>query len=171
MVRKKLRLSSIPATCKLEMDFFRSLEIIAVSCNVIKSRTALSRDTWHVERAGISFRCSFIVTLGSRGYFFLIDTEAALTQNKKRRVEKNNIFFPSALCASLTRLRREPSVSIRKKNLWNPGYFIVRMKSNKDTRYNQTNCRPDYILDRIDSWCRFWKLRCFVIRTWPTCLH
>ena len=33
--------------------------------------------------------------------------------------------------------------------------FIVRMKSNKDTRYKQTNCRPDYILDRIDSWCRF----------------
>ena len=106
MVRKKLRLSGIPATCKLEMDFFRSLEIIAVSCNAIKSRTALSRDTWHVEWAGISFRCS----------------------------------------------------------------FIVRMKSNKDTRYKQTNCRPDYILDRIDSWCRFWKLSCFVIRTWPTCL-
>ena len=41
------------------------------------------------------------ITLGSGGYFFLIDTEAALTQKKK--------------CASLTRLRREPSVSIRKK--------------------------------------------------------
>ena len=27
--------------------------------------------------------------------------------------------------------------------------FIVRMKSNKDTRYKQTNYRPDYILDRI----------------------
>ena len=29
------------------------------------------------------------------------------------------------------------------------------------------NCRPDYILDSIDIWCRFWKLCCFVIRTWP----
>ena len=36
-------------------------------------------------------------------FFFLIDTEAALTQKK------------AAICASLTRLRREPSVSIRKK--------------------------------------------------------
>ena len=32
---------------------------------------------------------------------------------------------------------------------------FVEMKSNKDTRYKQTNCRPDYVLDRIDSWCRF----------------
>ena len=22
-------------------------------------------------------------------------------------------------------------------------------------RYKQTNCRPDYILERIDNWCRF----------------
>ena len=54
-------------------------------------------------------------TLGSRGFFCLIDTvptEAALTQKKKRR---GVIFFSSALCASLTQLRREPSVSIRKK--------------------------------------------------------
>ena len=28
--------------------------------------------------------------------------------------------------------------------------FIAEMKSNKDTRYKQTNCRPDYILERID---------------------
>ena len=27
---------------------------------------------------------------------------------------------------------------------------VVEMKSNKDTRYKQTNCRPKYILDRID---------------------
>ena len=33
--------------------------------------------------------------------------------------------------------------------------FIVGMKSNKDARYKQTNCRPDYVLDRIYSWCRF----------------
>ena len=33
--------------------------------------------------------------------------------------------------------------------------FIVRMKSNKDTRYKQTNCRPDYLLDRIDSYVDF----------------
>ena len=33
--------------------------------------------------------------------------------------------------------------------------FIVGMKSNKDTRCKQTNCRPDYELDRVDSWCRF----------------
>ena len=56
----------------------------------------------------------FVTTLGSRGFFFLIDTEAALTQ-KKSGEEKKEIFFSSALCASLTRLRREPSVSIRKK--------------------------------------------------------
>ena len=41
------------------------------------------------------------------------------------------------------------------------------MKPNKDTRYKQINCRPDYILEGIDIWCRFWKLRCFVIGTWP----
>ena len=28
--------------------------------------------------------------------------------------------------------------------------FIAEMKSNKDTRYKQTNCTPEYILDRID---------------------
>ena len=28
--------------------------------------------------------------------------------------------------------------------------FIAEMKSSKDTRYKQTNCRPEYILDRID---------------------
>ena len=33
--------------------------------------------------------------------------------------------------------------------------FIAEIKSNKDTRYKQTNCRPDYILERIDIWCRF----------------
>ena len=44
--------------------------------------------------------------------------------------------------------------------------FIAEMKSNKDTRYKQTNCRPDYVLESIDIWCRFWKLCCFVIRTW-----
>ena len=49
---------------------------------------------------------------GFQRIFFLIDNEAALKQKKAaRRV----IFFSSALCASLTRLRREPSVSIRKK--------------------------------------------------------
>ena len=32
---------------------------------------------------------------------------------------------------------------------------IVGMKSNKATRYKQTNYRRDYVLDRIDSWCRF----------------
>ena len=32
-------------------------------------------------------------------------------------------------------------------------------------RYKQTNCRPDYILERIENWCRFWKLCCFVLRT------
>ena len=46
--------------------------------------------------------------------FFLIDTKAALTQKKKKR-RGEIIIFSSALCASLTRLRREPSVSIRKK--------------------------------------------------------
>ena len=45
------------------------------------------------------------------------------------------------------------------------------MKSNKGTRYKKINCRPDYILERIDFWCRFWKLRCFVIGTWPKCLY
>ena len=49
--------------------------------------------------------------------------------------------------------------------------FISEMKSNKDTRYKQINCRPDYILERMDIWCRFWKLRCFVIGTWPKCLY
>ena len=28
--------------------------------------------------------------------------------------------------------------------------FTAEMKSNKDTRYKQTNCTPEYILDRID---------------------
>ena len=46
--------------------------------------------------------------------------------------------------------------------------LIAEVKSNKDTRYKQLNCTTDYILERI---CRFWKLRCFVIRTWPKCLH
>ena len=55
----------------------------------------------------------FVTTLGSRGFFFLIDTEAALTQKKKSGEEKKKVS--SALCASLTRLRREPSMSIRKK--------------------------------------------------------
>ena len=32
---------------------------------------------------------------------------------------------------------------------------FAEMKTNKDTRYKQTYCRPDYILDRIDIWCRF----------------
>ena len=45
------------------------------------------------------------------------------------------------------------------------------MKSNKVTRYKKSNCRPDYILHRIDIWCSFWKLRCFVISTWPTCFN
>ena len=49
--------------------------------------------------------------------------------------------------------------------------FIAEMKSHKDTRYKQSNCRPDYILERIDIWCRFRKLRCFVIRTWPTYVY
>ena len=49
--------------------------------------------------------------------------------------------------------------------------FTVEMKSNKDTRCKQTNCRPDYILDRRDIWCRFWKLCCSVIRTWSRCLR
>ena len=38
-------------------------------------------------------------------------------------------------------------------------------------KVKQINCRPDYILERIDIWWRFWKLRCFVVRTWPRCLH
>ena len=61
--------------------------------------------------------------LGSRGYFFLI-------VNARRRGEKS-IFFSSALCASLTRLRREPSVSIRKKYpleprvaFWRHAFFV-----------------------------------------------
>ena len=29
--------------------------------------------------------------------------------------------------------------------------FIVGMKSKKDTMYKQTNCKPDYLLDRIDG--------------------
>ena len=33
--------------------------------------------------------------------------------------------------------------------------FIAEMKLNKDARYKQTTCRSDYILDRIDIWCRF----------------
>ena len=41
-------------------------------------------------------------TLGSRGFFFSYRYWS-------------RVFFSSALCASLTRLRREPSVSIRKK--------------------------------------------------------
>ena len=41
--------------------------------------------------------------------------------------------------------------------------FTRETKSNKDSRYKQSNFRPDYILDRIDIWCRFWKLRCFAI--------
>ena len=49
--------------------------------------------------------------------------------------------------------------------------FIAEMKSHKDTRYKQSNCRPDYILERIDIWFRFRKLRCFVIRTWPTYVY
>ena len=28
--------------------------------------------------------------------------------------------------------------------------FIEEMNSNNDTRYKQSYCRPDYILDRID---------------------
>ena len=68
-------------------------------------------------------------TLGSRGYFFLIDTEAAaLTQGAEA---KKVFFFSSALCASLTRLRREPSVSIRKKYpleprvaFWRHAFFV-----------------------------------------------
>ena len=32
-------------------------------------------------------------------------------------------------------------------------------------RYKQTNCRPNYILEKIDNWCRFWKLCCFVLRS------
>ena len=35
----------------------------------------------------------FVTTLGSRGFFFLIDTEAALTQKKKkRRGEKKSLL-------------------------------------------------------------------------------
>ena len=61
-------------------------------------------------------------------------------------------FFLSALRASLTRLRREPSVSIRKKNiLWNSGYRYV--------------CNIE-----IGYWWRIWPLflfssRCFRGRT------
>ena len=33
--------------------------------------------------------------------------------------------------------------------------FHRRNKSNKGTRYKKINCRPDYILERIDFWCRF----------------
>ena len=99
------------------MDFFRSLEIIAVSCNVIKSRTALSRDTWHVERAGISFRCSFIVTLGSRGYFFLIDTEAALTQNKSGEKKKNRGYFFLLGALRLVDAASPRTISVDKKKI------------------------------------------------------
>ena len=35
--------------------------------------------------------------------------------------------------------------------------FIAEMKSNKDTSYKPTNCRPDFILERVDIWCRFSK--------------
>ena len=50
--------------------------------------------------------------------------------------------------------------------------FISEMKPNKDKlRYKQINCRPDYILERIHGWCRFWKLCCFVIGTWPKRLN
>jgi len=66
------------------------------------------------------------ITLGSRGYFFLIDTggsrRSRVNAEEKKiltpRRKKYFIFFSSAL----TRLRREPSVSIRKNILWNPGY-------------------------------------------------
>ena len=60
-------------------------------------------------------------TLGSRGYFFLIDTDGSrrsrLDEAQSAEVKKIIIiiiFFYSALCTSLTRLRREPSESIRK---------------------------------------------------------
>ena len=61
-----------------------------------------------------------------RIFFFFIDTEAAaLTQG----AEEKKIF--SVLCASLTRLRREPSVSIRKKYpleprvaFWRHAFFV-----------------------------------------------
>ena len=54
--------------------------------------------------------------------FFLIDTDGSRRSrvNEVQSAEEKNIiiiiiFFSSALCASLRRLRREPSVSIRKK--------------------------------------------------------
>ena len=61
-------------------------------------------------------------TLGSRGYFFLIDTDGSRWSrlNEAQSAEEKKIiivimFFSSAVCTSLTRLGREPSVSIRKK--------------------------------------------------------
>ena len=71
-------------------------------------------------------------TLGSRGYFFLIDTEAVNAASPrtvsvdKKKISSGTqvIFLSSALCASLTRLRREPSVSIRKKYPLEPRLFF-----------------------------------------------
>ena len=33
--------------------------------------------------------------------------------------------------------------------------FHFRSEVKQDTRYKQINCSPDYILERIDIWCRF----------------
>ena len=69
---------------------------------------------WHLIEDEIIV-ISTLSTLGSRGFFFLIDTEAALTQKKK--------------AARRTSLRREPSVSIRKKYPLEPRVYTVRNQS------------------------------------------
>ena len=49
--------------------------------------------------------------------------------------------------------------------------FHRRNEVKQGHKVQKINCSPDYILERIDIWCRFWKLRCFVIGTWPKCLY
>ena len=61
------------------------------------------------------FQCKLpILQPGSRG-----PSSKYLRWNKPVDIKSS---FSSALRASLTRLGREPSVSIRKKYIWNPGY-------------------------------------------------
>ena len=43
--------------------------------------------------------------------------------------------------------------------------FHRRNEVKQGHKVQKINCSPDYILERIDIWCRFWKLRCFM--TWP----
>ena len=99
MVRKKRETEivcsfhGISIICRLQVDFIftQMRNNCCVSClrNAIRPKTALSRDTWHVERAGISLLFAYLS-------------------------------------------------------------FIAEIKSNKGTRYKQTNCTPKYVLDRRD---------------------